>query len=183
MRILLVVLIIVAFILVSLPVLISSGFVRKLKIPGIVNTNKLNPTPALDDPKMDRTYSLVLTQSPKTIQVQGQIEGLDATSLNIKTTKDQYPIGINKDSAIECRDKYITLPNEKPIPAYAVYIDMFRYIPSLKVNKETFIKQGKLFLYKDAYTRTNVGSMVAALVDVSKEGKYSLNLLLVYGCQ
>lgn len=174
--------------LVSALVFVIIG-IHKLKLipppqPIFVTEEDRNTPTNLLDKKQDRNYVTTLSKSPNVLQIQGVISKITSESFNLWSQKN-YAVSTNDKSVIECRDKFIRLPDGNLALAYSTYLDLSRYIATIQTNRETYTKQGKLLLYKDAYKRIEQDSWVTGVFQEQegKEKKYLLDALLVYGCQ
>lgn len=149
----------------------------------VTEADRDTPTNLLDK-KQDRNYVTTLSKSPNTLQIQGVISNIKSDLLTIWSQKN-YRVITNDKSVIECRDKFIKLPDGSLALAYSVYLDLSRYIATLQTNRETYIMQGKLTLYKDAYKRIEPDAWVTGVFQEQegREKKYLLDILLVYGCK
>lgn len=183
----------VAFILlgllgISAIVLIVVGLQKIRSSPSprpiyVTESDRDTPTNLLDK-KQDRNYVTMLAKSPNTLQIQGVISNIKSDTFTIWSQKN-YQVITNDKSVTECRDKFIKLPDGSLALAYSVYLDLSRYIATLQTNRETYIKQGKVFLYKDAYKRIEPDTWVTGAFQEQegKEKKYLLDVLLVFGCK
>ena len=173
---------------VSVVIFVVIGYKKLLFIPPprpifVTDSDRNTPTNLLDK-KQDRNYVTTLSQSPKTLQIQGVISNIKQEEFSLWSQKT-YPVIINDTSVVECRDRFIKLPDGSLALAYSTYLDLSRYIPTLQANRETYVKQGKLLVYKDAYKRIEPDSWVTGVFHEQdeKEKKYVLDVLLVYGCK
>ncbi len=177
-----------SLLVVSALVLVIMG-IRKLKsIPSprpiyVAESDRNTPTNLLDK-KQDRNYVNTLSKSPNILQIQGVVSQITSESFNLWAQKT-YSVAITDKSVVECRDKFIKLPDGSLALAYSVFLDLSKYVPTLQTNRDTYLKQGKILLYKDAYTRIEPDSWVTGVFREleSKEKKYLLDILLVYGCK
>ena len=149
----------------------------------VTDSDRNTPTNLLDK-KQDRNYVTTISSSPKTIQIQGVVNDIQQDSFSLWSQKT-YTVITNNTSVVECRDRFIKLPDGSLALAYSTYLDLSRYIPTLQANRETYVKQGKLLVYKDAYKRIEQESWVTGVFQEQegKEKKYVLDVLLVYGCK
>lgn len=154
------------------------------KQPIYITEGERNISLNLLDKKQDRNYVTSISPSSKALQIQGVISQIHSDSFSIWAQKN-YSVVINDKSVVECRDKFIKLPDGSLALAYSIYLDLSKYVATLETNRDTFLKQGKLFLYKDAYKRVEPDSWVTGVFQEQegKEKKYLLDVLLVYGCK
>lgn len=151
----------------------------------IIVTEKDRNTPTnLLDKKQDRNYVTTLSQSPKVLQIQGVINEITSESFNLWAQKN-YVVSTNDKSVVECRDKFIKLADGSLALAHSTFLDLSKYVATLQVNRDTFLKQGKIFLYKDTHKRIEPDSWVTGVFQEQegKEKKYLLDVVLVYGCK
>lgn len=136
------------------------------------------------DKKQDRNYVTKISPSSNTLQIQGVISQIKRDSFTIWAQKN-YSVVTNDKSVVECRDKFIKLPDGNLALAYTIYLDLSRYIATIQANREIYIKQGKLFAYNNAYQKIESDSWVTGVFQdqADKEKKYILDILLVYGCK
>ena len=136
------------------------------------------------DKKKDRNYVTTLSKFPNVLQIQGVISKITNETFNIWSQKN-YTVSTTSTSVVECRDKFIRLPDGSLALAYSTHLDLSRYVATLQTNRDTFLKQGKLFLYKDAYNSIEPDSWVTGVFQEQegREKKYLLDVLLVYGCK
>lgn len=185
MRLFYFVLAIVVLVLVFLPVFLGSRFFQKKGIlENNAEKNGKRAMPPIDDQTKDRSYVLSLAFTKDAAQLQGSVNEANERSIQIERKGEVHLMGIDSESVIECREKYISIPGQKPIPGYMVYIDLSRYALSLRANRDVFIKQGKVLKYSDAYKKIEPGSMVSAVTKALKStgGGTILDFILVYGC-
>lgn len=154
------------------------------KQPILVTEGERNVSLNLLDKKQDRNYVTSISQSSKALQIQGIISQIESDSFTIWAQKN-YSVVVNDKSVVECHDKFIKLPDGSLALAYSTYLDLSKYVATLQINKDTFLKQGKIFLYKDAYKRIEPDSWVTGVFQdqEDKQKKYLLDVLLVYGCK
>ncbi|MBI5620303.1 hypothetical protein HY949_00815 [Candidatus Gottesmanbacteria bacterium] len=154
------------------------------KQPILVTEGERNIPLNILDKKQDRNYVTSVSSSSKALQIQGVISQIKSDSFNIWAQKN-YSVVINDKSVVECRDKFIKLPDGSLALAYSTYLDLSKYVATLQTNRDTFLKQGKLFLYTDAYKRVEPDSWVTGVFQEleGKEKKYLLDIVLVYGCK
>lgn len=183
-----IVLFLLGLLAVSAIALIAIG-IQKLNTPlsrtpiTVTEADRNTPTNLLDK-KQDRNYVTTLSKSPNTIQIQGVISGITSESFDLWAQKT-YAVTETDKSVVECRDKFIKLPDGSLALAYSTYMDLSKYVTILQTNRDTFLKQGKIFLYKDVYKRIEPDSWVTGVFQEQegKEKKYLMDILLVYGCK
>lgn len=174
------------FVSVFVLIIIAIGKLRSLHSPQpimVTEADRNTPTNLLDK-KQDRNYVTMLSKSPNIFQIQGVISKVTTESFTLWAQKS-YVMSIAEKSVVECRDKFIKLPDGSLALAYSTFLDLSKYVAVLQTNRDTFLKQGKLFLYKDAYQRIEPDSWVTGVFQEqeSKEKKYLLDVVLVYGCK
>jgi hypothetical protein len=171
--------VIVILVLSFIPFLLESSlFQRRNKLENNKAQSIFKEIPLIDDTKKDRSYVLDVKKDQGVIQTQGEVVDVSHAAITVKIKDSNRTFSVSANSVIECREKYINIPGQKPIPAYMVFMDMINYINILESNRELFVKQGKLYWFNDAYSRISVGSMVIA---VSK--KNVLDVLMVFECK
>lgn len=146
------------------------------------SVNETNPRIAQYN---DQNYVTILSKNPMILQVQGSLEQIDFRGIEIRGKDTSYSMLMDDRSVIECRDKYIALSKDQLVLAQTVYLDLSKYVDNLKTNRETYIKQGKLLRYKDAYKKVGAGSIVAVTgkaLNEKPDAPYILDLMMVYGC-
>ncbi|MDP1722350.1 MAG: hypothetical protein Q8L37_04005 [Candidatus Gottesmanbacteria bacterium] len=175
--------------------LIVSAFVfviigiRKFSFPPpprpiyVTEADRNTPTNLLDK-KQDRNYVTTLSNSPKMLQIQGVISSVNRETFSLWSQKT-YVVSATDTSVIECRDKFIKLADGSLALAYSTYLDLSKYVATLQTNRDTFLKQGKLFLYKETYKRIEPDTWVTGVFQEQegRDKKYLLDVLLVYGCK
>ncbi|MEK7543673.1 MAG: hypothetical protein AAB557_02300 [Patescibacteria group bacterium] len=149
----------------------------------VTEADRNTPTNLLDK-KQDRNYVTTLSKSPNIFQIQGVISGITSGSFTLWSQKN-YSVSTNDKSVVECRDKFIKMADGSLALAYSTFLDLSKYVATLQTNRDTFLKQGKIFLYKDVYKKIEPDTWVTGVFQEQeeKEKKYLLDVVLVYGCK
>ena len=104
--------------------------------PIIVTEADRNTPMNLLDKKKDRNYVTTLSKFPNVLQIQGVISKITNETFNIWSQKN-YTVSTTSTSVVECRDKFIRLPDGSLALAYShtlTFPDMWQHYKPIEIR-------------------------------------------------